>query len=127
MNELTREWVEKAEQDFSSADLLLHAGEAPIPDTASFHCQQCAEKYLKAYLQEHSVEFEWRHDLMPLLELCLSLDGEFEKLKSDLRELDRYAVIVRYPGVTIDAKTATAAFAAAKRVRGFLLKKLKIK
>ncbi len=127
MNELTKEWVEKAEQDFSSADLLLHAGEVPIPDTASFHCQQCIEKYLKAYLQEHTIEFERRHDLMPLLKLCASLDEEFEKIRGDLRELDRYAVIVRYPGVSIDTKTAKAAFATAKRVRSFVRRKLKIK
>ena len=65
MNELTAEWLEKGEQDFVSADILLHAGEFPIPDTACFHCQQFAEKYLKAFLQEHQIEFERRHDLMP--------------------------------------------------------------
>ncbi|HJZ11106.1 MAG TPA: HEPN domain-containing protein [Acidobacteriota bacterium] len=127
MNELTKEWVDKAEQDFYSADLLLHAGEVPIPDTASFHCQQCAEKYLKAYLQEHMVEFERRHDLMPLLKLCASLDQDFQKIRIELKELDRYAIIVRYPGVTIKAKTAKAAFDAAKRVRGFVRRKLKLK
>ena len=127
MNELTKEWVDKAEQDFYSADLLLHAGEVPIPDTASFHCWQCAEKYLKAYLQEHMVEFERRHDLMPLLKLCASLDQDFQKIRIELKELDRYAIIVRYPGVTIKAETAKAALDAAKRVRGFVRRKLKIK
>lgn len=127
MNELTKEWVDKAEQDFYSADLLLHAGEVPIPDTASFHCQQCAEKYLKAYLQEHMVEFERRHDLMPLLKLCASLDKDFQKIRIELKELDRYAIIVRYPGVTIKAETAKAALDAAKRVRGFVRRKLKLK
>ncbi|MFZ5881277.1 MAG: HEPN domain-containing protein [Chloroflexota bacterium] len=99
MNELTREWLDKAETDFDSADLLLHAGEVPLPDTAAFHCQQCAEKYLKAFLQEHQVGFERKHDLMPLLSLCVSLYAEFQGLKEDVQELDRYAVAVRYPGV----------------------------
>jgi HEPN domain-containing protein len=49
MQEITKEWVFKAEQDFDAADLLMHAGESPIPDYVCFHCQQCAEKYLKAY------------------------------------------------------------------------------
>jgi HEPN domain-containing protein len=40
MNELTKEWVDKAEADFYSADLLLHAGEHPISEPACFHCQQ---------------------------------------------------------------------------------------
>ena len=40
MNELVREWIEKAENDFHSVDILLHAGEFPLPDSASFHAQQ---------------------------------------------------------------------------------------
>jgi HEPN domain-containing protein len=127
MNELTAEWVEKAEQDFFSADVLLHAGEFPIPDTAYFHCQQCAEKYLKAYLQEHRIEFERRHDLMPLLDLCVSVDEDFSGLKSDLQTLDRYAVIVRYPGITLDVETAESALEAAERIRKFIRGKLNLK
>lgn len=126
MNEITEEWVFKAEEDFYNADLLLHAGEAPIPDTASFHCQQCAEKYLKAYLQEHGIEFERTHDLSPLLELCIAVDKEFEILSDDIRELDRYAVIVRYPGVVIKADTAEEALEQVGRVRAFVKKQLKI-
>ncbi|MDP2976130.1 MAG: HEPN domain-containing protein [Anaerolineales bacterium] len=127
MNELTKEWVDKAEDDFHSADLLLHAGEVPIPNTACFHCQQCAEKYLKAYLQEHMVEFDRKHDLIPLLNLCVSLDKDFQVIKSDLQKLDRYAVIVRYPGINIKAETAEAALDAAERIRGFVRKKLNVR
>lgn len=50
MQELAADWVAKSESDFAAADLLLHAGEFPIPDAACFHCQQSAEKYLKAFL-----------------------------------------------------------------------------
>ena len=127
MNELTAECVQKAEQDFSSADVLLHAGEVPLPDTACFHCQQCAEKYLKAFLQEHQIEFERRHNLMPLLDLCVSIDVDFSSIKSDLQTLDRYAVIVRYPGITLDVETAESALDAAERVRKFIRKKLNLK
>jgi HEPN domain-containing protein len=127
MNELTREWVDKAEADFYSADLLLHAGEYPLSEPACFHCQQCAEKYLKAYLQEHEVNFERRHDLMPLLSMCVSLDRDFESLKEGLQELDRYAVVVRYPGVSIKAETAELALKTAERVRKFVRGKLNLK
>ncbi len=127
MNELTREWVDKAEEDFYSADLLLHAGETPLSSPACFHCQQCAEKYLKAYLQEHSVEFERKHELLPLLKLCILLDSEFQTIKRDLEHLNRYAVVVRYPGVIIKANTAEEALIAADRVRKFARRKLKIK
>jgi len=37
MNATTEEWIFKAEEDFDSADLLMHGREAPIADTACFH------------------------------------------------------------------------------------------
>jgi hypothetical protein len=60
----------------------------------------------------------------PLLELCVALDKEFEILDYDLRELDRYAVMVRYPGIIIKAATAEEALNQAGRVRTFVRKKL---
>ena len=72
MNEVTGEWVTKADNDFYSADILLHSGDVPYPDTASFHCQQCAEKYLKAFLTDQLIRFERTHRLADLLTLCMT-------------------------------------------------------
>jgi HEPN domain-containing protein len=127
MNELTGEWVEKAENDFHSADLLLTAGEFPIPDAACFHCQQCAEKYLKAFLQEHMVRFERTHSLTLLLDLCKTQDQDFEKLRSELEQLENYSVAVRYPGVKISVELAEEAFELATKVRQFVRSKLGLK
>ncbi len=124
MNELTSEWIVKAQNDFNSADILLYAGEFPIPDSASFHCQQRAEKYLKAFLQEHKVRFERTHSLMLLLDLCLLQDQDFEVLRKDLTQLENYSVAVHYPGVNISVEIAEKAFRVVKRVRGFMRKKL---
>ncbi|GAB4540983.1 MAG: hypothetical protein Fur002_08650 [Anaerolineales bacterium] len=101
MNEVTAEWVFKAEQDFHSADALLHEVKVPFAETAAFHCQQCAEKYLKAFLQENAIRFERKHDLLPLMDLCAELDAEFNFLKNDLRKLEIYAVAIRYPAPTL--------------------------
>src|SRR5512138_1940607 len=98
MNEVTGEWVTKADNDFYSADLLLHSGDAPLTDTASFHCQQCAEKYLKAFLTDHLIRFERTHILTELLELCVPIDKEFKKIANDVKSLEGYAVAIRYPG-----------------------------
>jgi len=127
MNELTEEWVDKAEEDFNSADLLLHAGEVPLPSPACFHCQQCAEKYLKAFLQEHQIQFERTHVLMALLELCIPLDRDFEKLGVDLDSLEGYAVAVRYPGAIVPVTLAEVAYKTTSRIRAFVRGKLKLK
>lgn len=84
MREITKEWVEKAESDYDMAYLALYGGESPITDGACFHSQQCAEKYLKAYLEEQRIDFPKNHNLIPLLELCAEKDESFLSLTADL-------------------------------------------
>ena len=52
MKPATREWVAKAEEDFLSATDLARRRNRPVWSTVCFHTQQCAEKYLKARMEE---------------------------------------------------------------------------
>lgn len=52
MQPLGSEWVRKAEGDYATAERELRARKAPHFDAPCFHAQQCAEKNLKACLQE---------------------------------------------------------------------------
>jgi len=126
MNEIAREWVEKAESDFDTSDLTLRGREAPIIDAVCFHSQQCAEKHLKAFLQEHRIRFERRHELIPLLELCLTFDKSFETLRESLQSLEQYGVLIRYAGLTVPAEMAEQAFEFANHIRNFVREKLEI-
>lgn len=104
MREITEEWVFKAEDDFRAAEALLYEIEIPVVDAACFHCQQCAEKYVKAYLEEHEIDFPRNHNLMQLLDLCIQLDVGFETIRRPLQSLEHYAVTVRYPGLQSAAR-----------------------
>ncbi|MGQ9855009.1 MAG: HEPN domain-containing protein, partial [Candidatus Oleimicrobiaceae bacterium] len=109
MRALTREWVEKAEGDFRTASREARVRKAPNYGAVCFHCQQGAEKYLKAYLQERGQRFPPVHDLIELLELCLPFDKTFEFQRDLLKDLSKYAVEFRYPGELVtrgDARTA---------------------
>jgi len=44
------EWVKKAEDNYLSAIALSRRRKSPVPDVICNQCQQCAEKYLKAWL-----------------------------------------------------------------------------
>jgi HEPN domain-containing protein len=90
MNELTAEWIAKAEGDYATAGRELRAQEYPNYDAVCFHAQQTAEKYLKAFLQENDVAFPKTHSLIELLELCLPLDDKLETLRLELIRLERY-------------------------------------
>jgi HEPN domain-containing protein len=84
MNPLTHEWVAKAEGDFATAGRELRARKVPNYDAVCFHAEQCAEKYLKAILQEANISFGRIHNLIALLELLLRVDTSWEIMRSHL-------------------------------------------
>ena len=61
------------------------------------------------------------------MELCLSADGSFEKIRDNLRRLENYGVIIRYPGLTVPLEMAREAYKNASNMRKFIRKKLKVK
>lgn len=66
--------VKKAENDLRVASQILRRRKGIIPDAACFFCQQCVEKYLKARLLESGIAFSRTHDLLQLLNACLSVE-----------------------------------------------------
>lgn len=118
---LARQWVAKARNDLLNADNNLRAEEIPF-DTVCFHCQQAAEKLLKAYLVACGQSYPTNHDLLALLEKILPLSPEAEHLRDALALLLPYAVEVRYPddGQTPAAPDAREARQAAGQVWSWL-------
>jgi HEPN domain-containing protein len=82
-----------------------------------FHAQQCAEKYLKALLVLHRVDFPKTHDLEALASrLRQSIRPDLSA--DELTRLKRYATATRYPGgEEIHLSEARAAVAMTRRVR----------
>jgi hypothetical protein len=54
MKAATRDWITKAEHDHLAAADLARRRKLPLHDMVCFHCQQSAEMYLKACLEEDS-------------------------------------------------------------------------
>lgn len=124
MNGVVSEWMEKAEGDFRTAEREMRARKAPNYDAVCFHAQQCAEKYLKAFLVHRQIPFHPIHDLEMLLELIVAAHRDFEGLRDALLLLNDYAVDVRYPGEFATREEAQAAVKAMRTVRTFLRRKL---
>lgn len=127
MKPATTEWVKKAEGDFLTAGRESRARKSPNYDAVCFHSQQCAEKYLKAILQENDKQIPKIHNLVELMLLCEEVDSSFEMLRADLVTMERYAVRGRYPGETAEKDDARSAYAAAGMVRKFIRQKLGLK
>jgi HEPN domain-containing protein len=82
MNPLVLEWLQKAEGDFEIVQRLSRVRNRPsVLDGVCFHAQQCAEKYLKARLQESREAIPRTHDLIGLLELLLPFEPMLEPLR----------------------------------------------
>ena len=126
MTRETRKWVRKAESDFRQAKLAAGA-KPPIHDGTCFHCQQCAEKYAKAFLQEAGVAVPRTHDLVKLLAIALPHDSTLRPLKRGMAYLTDFAVDVRYPEADPTARQARSSLRWMERVREEIRTRLGLK
>ena len=115
-NDHARGWFRKADSDLRSAKRML-ASDDPY-DTACFHAQQAAEKYLKGLLAFMEQIIPRTHNLEELQQLCLTLVTALPLTDTDLAELTPYAVELRYDfEFWPDRETAEQAVNIAERVR----------
>src|SRR5262245_10116226 len=116
MKKSTREWVRKAEGDFVAIRKLARGSES-AHDATCFHCQQGAEKYLKAILEELGHTVPRTHNLVALLRLLLPHHASLRRLRRGLDFVTRFAVDTRYPGDDATKRQAAAAERWARNVR----------
>ena len=124
-DEFVGQWLSKAEEDLSAAKSLITYG-ASFLSTVCFHSQQAAEKYLKAFLTYHQVEFPKTHDIDELLDLIAPTDSKTSESLRDVTVLTNYGVDVRYPGdfPNVTSSDAQQAIQMAEKVRRSILKLL---
>ncbi len=121
---LVDEWVEKAEVDYQAAAALNRRRKTPLPDAVCYHCQQCAEKYLKAYLIAQGIIPSRTHDLEQLLKTCAPHDATLATQLPLVRALNPYGVQIRYPGTSATVAEAKNAVKTMRRLRTVLRRKL---
>jgi HEPN domain-containing protein len=121
MNKTVREWIAKAEGDFSSATRESRARRNPNYDAACFHAQQCIEKLMKALLIQGGKTFLKTHDLVILSEAVAGRGVVCIASVAELRFLTRAAVAFRYPGEAATRTDARQAYRICVRLRDHLL------
>lgn len=92
-----RDWLVKALHDLQAAEILIEM-ESPLSDVAVFHCQQAAEKSLKAFLFWKDTPFRKTHELEELGEACRKIDASLRDVVGRAVELTPFAWRFRYPG-----------------------------
>ena len=120
--EILQQWLDKGKDDLRAAEYLstMHH---PTPDEIiCFHCQQSAEKYLKAFIFSVDIEPEKTHNLKDLLNICQKYNTEFSTLSLKIFNLTRYSVLPRYPNeLEINNEDMKTALSYAKSIQEFVM------
>jgi len=95
--DMVRQWLAKADEDLDAAE-YLSSRERSFFSAIGFHCQQAAEKHLKAFLTWHQIEYPKTHDLGLLLSLIATADTALADSLTEVPALNTYGVDMRYPG-----------------------------
>lgn len=103
---LARDWLARAERDLRLARLAI--SDPALAGLTAFHCQQAAEKALKAFLTWRDQPLPRTHDLPALLARCRAHDLAFAVLQAAVRTLDVYLTAGRYPDAGPEPSTAEA-------------------
>jgi HEPN domain-containing protein len=116
-------WIERADEDYLLA-LSAIRRKVPLTYGATFHAQQCIEKYLKALLISRQIAFPRTHDLAALGYLCQQA-GIILPINDDGLELiTTYAVETRYPGTKPTIDESKDAIRLARIMRQFIKRTL---
>ena len=113
-----RQWLQYGDDDLLLARHGLTLKSSVPYRLIAYHAQQCAEKYLKAYLVLCSIDFPYTHNLGRLIELAQQARTWPESLL-DAEMLTPYAITARYPGEDepVSADEANQAITIAEQTR----------
>ena len=96
LRELVLQWLAKSAADFDAAEQLCAQGDR-FREIVAFHCQQAAEKYLRAFLVRHQIEFPKTHDIAKLLDRVATVNADIAESLRDADVLTPFGVEARYP------------------------------
>ena len=108
-NSETKAWMIKAWRDLETARRAA-TGQPPFYDVAVYHCQQAAEKAVKAFLVHHGQAYKKTHDIEVLVDLAAELDSSFSQLAEAADALTPYATRFRYPNATFAVEPEPAEY-----------------
>jgi HEPN domain-containing protein len=129
------EWLRFARMDITAAQDLYSKQQNPRHrpiEIILYHCQQGAEKALKAFIIQHvlSIEDLKTHDMQLLRKTCAEWDAIFNKprITKHCALLDPFSVTIRYPthNFPLDSALALRGLNSAQRIYTFVCRCLKL-
>jgi len=111
-------WVEKAEEDWITANTMMKRHKV-FTGVVCYPFQQCAEKYIKAIIIHKGSTFPKTHDLNALSDISEANGILIGMSESDLETLTGYAITARYPSADPSKEDMQEALHITKTIRKF--------
>lgn len=124
---LIDEWIHKADEDFGFAKSNMEDKSNNYYAQICFFFEQAVEKYLKAYIVAHELEFKKIHDLTILLQICEGQNSEFSSLSDECNFLTDFYIETRYPvhwPTNFTREIAERAYTSAEKIKNFVKEKI---
>ena len=90
-----KNWLIRANEDIAVINNLFNSDPSFYASSICYHAQQAVEKFLKAFLVFHSVDFKKTHDVDFLLAECKEIEPNGFDI--DLGSLADFSISLRYP------------------------------
>ena len=119
------EWLNFAKEDLDTARVLLNS-EYLYNRSICYHCQQSAEKDLKAYIIYLDLPLNKTHNLIKLVDQIFELDKEITQLHKAVEVLTDYVVTARYPDDSelIPDEESKLAFQESEKINNYIKSKI---
>jgi len=112
---ITKEWINIAEESFSTARMLQRMRHRLRPKVLCFHYREAARKYFIALLEEARLSSKHRRNLLALAVPLIRSDAQ--GARAQLREFKRFDDRFLYPGHGATRADARAALKACRSIR----------
>jgi HEPN domain-containing protein len=124
LHPIVQAWLIRARNDLALAQFTFE-NRNDLLDTAAYHCQQAAEKAMKAILVSQNIQVPKTHDIRRLIQQAVAANPGLSVFLPDADLLTPLATAFRYPSDD-EAPMPTLvqvqdALAAARRIYDFVL------
>ena len=127
------DWLRFASMDIEAAEQLYEQQQNPRQrpiEIILYHCQQGAEKALKAYMVQNGQFPPKIHELQELRLICKQWNPKFDNIRliNHCAFLDPFSVAIRYPkhNITLDSAQAARGLNSSKRIYDFVCERLSL-
>ncbi|MDR1469014.1 MAG: HEPN domain-containing protein [Spirochaetaceae bacterium] len=121
------EWLRYAMGDLLAARHMIEDMHPKQTEISAWHCQQCAEKALKAFLVANDIDPPKTHDLEKLNCFCQNIDDVFTEIQNDCQKINPYSEASHYPdGIAVDEIIAKTLVGRAQKVYDFCVSRINL-